>query len=230
MSIDDMVGAMQFLSDEGHDVQGLIIGDSYNVAEYAQKLGLRHEMFSNRPLADKFAFAWMRAIQARCDYIAWWGSNNVHGAGYIAECNEILLGNKVATFGTKNCVIVSAQPTQTETCVFRPKDEYLISSGQFFLTYSLENSINPLTLYAEDQTFNFDGMVLDRMVDKWGKDIIEVVTFDEEDCLDIKNDVNIHSYQSYMNMSHYPRYVSRDELRHRHPSLDLYLDGCFDAC
>lgn len=230
MSIDDMVGAMRYFSDEGHDVQGLVIGDSYNVAEYARGLGLRHEMFSNRPVSDKFCYAWLRAIQSRCDYIVWWGSNNVHGAGYLAECNERLLGNKVATFGTRNCVVVSAEPTQKETCVFTPRDHYLISSGQFFLTHSLENSVNLLTLYDYDQKFNFDGKVLDAMTDKWGKDIIEVVTHDEEDCLDVKNQVNIHSYDSYMAMSHYPRYESREVIRHRHPSLHLYLDGWFDLC
>jgi hypothetical protein len=85
-----------------------------------------------------------------------------------------------------------------------------------------------LTVYDREQTFNFDGKILDAMTDKWGKDIIELVTHDEEDCLDIKNSVNIHSYQSYMNRSHYPRYESKDVLRHRHPSFDLYLRGVFN--
>ena len=230
MSIDDMVGAMHYFADEGHSVQGIVIGDSYNVAEYARGLGLRHEMFKNDPLSNKFSFAWLRAVQAQCDYIAWWGSNNVHGAGYLAECNERLLGNKVATFGTKNCVIVSAEPGEEETCVFTPLNKYLISSGQFFLTYSIQNSVNPLTIYDEEQTFNFDGKILDAMTDKWGDGIIEVVTHDDEDCLDVKNKVNIHSYESYMNMSHYPRYVSRKDLKHRHPSLQLYLEGTFNSC
>jgi hypothetical protein len=227
MSIDDMVCAMQFLRNEGHTVQALVIGDSYNIASFCHEVGVRHEMFANKPIADKFSYAWLRAVQAHCDYIAWWGSNNVHSAGYLAECNEVLWGKRVATFGTNNCVIVSAD-TQKETCVFRPRDHYLISSGQFFLTHSIQNSVNPLTVYDREQTFNFDGKILDAMTDKWGKDIIELVTHDEEDCLDIKNSVNIHSYQSYMNRSHYPRYESKDVLRHRHPSFDLYLRGVFN--
>lgn len=228
MSIDDMYAAMRYLSDEGHTVDAIVIGDSYNVAAYCQRLGVRHEMFENRPVSDKFSYAWLRAVQARCDYIAWWGSNNVHGAGYIAECNEMLFGRKVATFGTKNCVIASVAEGCEETCVFTPRDHYLISSGQFFLSYSIENSVNLLTVYDFDQTFNFDGKILDAMTDKWGVGIVETVTYDEEDCVDLKNDVNIHSYESYMKMSHYPRWAMREELRFRHPSLDLYLSGSFD--
>jgi hypothetical protein len=228
MSIDDMLGAMHFFRDEGHDIQAIVIGDSYNVAAYCQRAGIRHEMFENSPIADKFSYAWLRAVQANCDYIAWWGSNNVHGAGYLAECNEVLHGNKVATFGTRNCVIMSASPEERETCVFTPRKNYLISSGQFFLTHSIKNSVNVLTVYDRDQTFNFDGKILDCMTSKWGDDIVQVVTHDEEDCIDVKNDVNIHSYRSYMDVKAYDRYLSRDEIRPRHPSLDLYLNGHFD--
>ena len=227
MSIDDMVCAMQYFKGEGHDVQAVVIGDSYNIANFCNEMGVRHEMFVNKPVSDKFSYAWLRAVQAGCDYIAWWGSNNVHGAGYLAECNEVLCGHKVATFGTQNCVIVSAHGSK-DTCVFRPRGKYLISSGQFFLTHSIRNSVNPLTIYDAEQTFNFDGKILDAMTSKWGDDIVQVVTHDEEACLDIKNDVNIHSYQSYMNMAHYPRYDSREVIRHRHPSLDLYLRGVFN--
>jgi hypothetical protein len=227
MALDDMQGAMQFFSYDGHDVVGLAIGGSYDVAQFCASRGIQHEMFANDPVSNKFSYAWLRAIQMGCDYIAWWGSNNVHGAGYLVQCAGVLEGKKVATFGTKNCVIMSAMPGEEDTCVFTPRDHYLISSGQFFLTHSLRHSVNPLTIYDSDQTFNFDGKVIDAMVDKWGEDIILDVSFDEEDCIDIKNGVNIHSYSSYMEVAGYPRYLSREVIRHRHPSLDLYLDGHF---
>jgi len=228
MSIDDMLGAMQYFSDEGHRVQAIVIGDSFNVQSFCNLRGVRHEMFDNDPVSNKFSYAWLRAVQANCDYICWWGSNNVHGAGYLAECNEVLKGEKVATFGTTNCVIVSAFPEYEETCLFTPKEKYLISSGQFFLTHTIKTCVNPLTVFESDQTFAFDGSIMDSIFNAWGTDVVRTVVHDEEDCLDVKNGVNIHSYESYMRVKKYPRHALRQDLRKRHPSLDLYLSGYFD--
>lgn len=228
MSIDDMAGAMQYFRGEGHEVTAVVIGDSYNVASQCHLYGIRHEMFDNDPVSNKFSYAWMRAVQEDCDYIAWWGSNNVHGAGYLAECNEVLNGNKVFTFGTRNCVIMSSNPKEYETCVFVPQEGYLISSGQFFLTHAIKNSVNVLTVYDRDQKFNFDGKILDCMTRKWGQGIVKVVTHDEEDCIDVKNSVNIHSYKSYMDVKRYRRYTSSHEISLRHPSLGCYFAGQFD--
>lgn len=226
MSIDDMESAMRYFSGEGHSVRGIVIGGSYDIAKFCDDRGITHFMFGNDPISDKFSYAWFRAAQAGCDYIAWWGSNNVHGHGYLVKCNEVLMGPKVATFGTKNCVIMSTG--SDETCVFRPRDHYLISSGQFFLTQSIRESVNVLTVYDRSQRFNFDGVILDSMTDRWGLGIIQEVTFDEEDCIDIKDGMNIHSYDSYMRVAQYDRYDSRSEIHPRHPSLTQYLESGFD--
>ena len=227
MSIDDMSLAMSTLKNSGIDCKGIVIGDSYHVAKFCEGLGIRHEMFENKPVADKFTYAWLRAIQHRCDYICWYGSNNVHHAGYWDVAAQRLAGNKVVTFGTRNCVIMSADPEEEWGCVFHPTPGYLISSGQFFLTSTLINTVNLLTLYHKDQKFNFDGMLLDCLTEKWGQDIVEVIEFDEEDCVDVKNDVNIHSFESYMRVPEYERY-STVKMPGRHPCLGFYFSGFYD--
>lgn len=227
MSIDDMSCAMQSLNNAGINVNGIVIGDSYNIAKFCEKLGIEHEMFENQPIADKFTYAWLRAIQKRCDYICWYGSNNVHHSGYWDVAIEKLMGNKVVTFGTRNCVIMSSDESQEWGCLFNPTPGYLISSGQFFLTSTLINTVNLLTLYDPDQTFNFDGLLLDKLTDRWGQDIVEVISFDEEDCVDVKNDVNIHSFESYMAVPQYER-VNVKKIAGRHPCLSHYLNGFYN--
>lgn len=228
MSIDDMCTAMQTLRNHGMDVTGLVIGDSYNIAAFCASRNVRHEMFENKPLADKFTYAWLRAIQQRKDYICWYGSNNVHGAGYWDVVIDRLQGNKAATFGTRNCVIMSAVEGEPGTCLFHPSEGYLISSGQFFLTSTLINTVNLLTLYSEFQKFNFDGVLLDKLTERWGQEIVEVVEFDEEDCIDVKDETNIHSYQSYMNVPEYKRLEDRTEIMYRHPCLTNLFHNIYD--
>lgn len=226
MSIDDMSMAMSNLRNSGFEVTGLVIGGSYHIAKFCSALGIRHEMFENKPVSDKFTYAWMRAIQHRCDYICWYGSNNVHSAGYWMSVSERLKGNKAATFGTRNCIIMSSDPQEEYGCHFTPTPGYLISSGQFFLTSTLINTVNLLTLYDPEQTCNFDGLLLDCLTDRWGQDIVEVVEFDEEDCVDIKNHINIHSFESYMRVPEYARYNTRKMIS-RHPCLGFYFSGYY---
>ena len=82
MSIDDMSMAMATLKNAGFEVTGLVIGGSYHISKFCESRGIRHEMFENKPVSDKFTYAWLRAVQQRCDYVCWYGSNNVHHAGY----------------------------------------------------------------------------------------------------------------------------------------------------
>ena len=222
MSIDDMRHAMDAIKAQGHDVRGLVVGDSYEIANFCSDLGIRHEMFENKPLSDKFTYAFLRAIQARCEYICWYGSNNVHSVGYWYECGQTMWGKRLATFGTRNCVIMSTDDRLPETYLFHPSEGYLISSGQFFLTDTLINTINLLTLFHYSQTFAFDGSVMDALFDRWGKDIVTVVEDSEEDCIDIKGDENIHSFESYAK-SGYLQLEDRDEIMVRHPRLQNLL-------
>lgn len=229
MSVDDMSIAMNILRSRGHSAEGIVIGDNYNVAKFCEDRGIRHEMFANQPLSDKFVYAWIRALQQRTDYLCWYGSNNVHGAGYWEECCNVLDGNKQVTFGTMNCVIMSADPDLQETCVFRPLAPYLISSGQFFLRWTLMDTINFLTLYEDKQTFNFDGYLMNKLFEKWGRSIVKVVEYDEEDCIDVKNAINIHSYQSYIDRPHYKRHDLAKNIIPRHPALQLFFDGYYQC-
>lgn len=215
--------------EEGFTVKTMVIGDNDYVAEYCERKGLHHEKFKNEPLSHKFTYAWMRAVQQNTDYICWLGSNNVHGEGYWEQCIERLKGNLCATFGTRNCVIASMDAREQSTYLFHPSEGYLISAGQFFLRHSIVNSVNILTVFKEDQTFAFDGSILDSMTGKWGQDIVEYVEFDEEDCIDIKGATNIHGFFSFRDAG-YPRYLPRDEMRGRHYHMDALLNGAYDRC
>ena len=226
MSIDDMDMAMHQFSKRGFQVSSIVIGDSYEISMFCAERGIQHEMFKNDPVSDKFTYAWLRAIQKRCDYICWYGSNNVHSPGYWDVAMNRLEGNKVVTLGTRNCIIMSSDESEEWGCLFNPTPGYLISSGQFFLTSTLINTVNILTLYHERQKFNFDGLILDRLTEKWGNEIVEVISFDEEDCVDVKNNQNIHSFESYMNQPHYERYHTK-KMVGRHPCLSHYMSGFY---
>lgn len=222
MSIDDMYHAMRAIEGQGHKVRGLVIGSSYEIANFCNDLGIRHEMFENKPLSNKFTYAFLRAVQNRCEYICWYGSNNVHSVGYWYKCGQTLWGKRLATFGTRNCVIMSTDDLFPETYLFHPSEGYLISSGQFFLTDTLINTVNLLTLFRPEQTYSFDGSIMDSLFKRWGKDIVTVVEDSEEDCIDVKGNENIHSYESYAKRG-YVRLEDKDEIAPRHERLGRLL-------
>lgn len=226
MAIDHMADTIMLFNQEGIEAEGIVIGNSKAIARFCYDLGITHLDFPNDPVSNKFTYAWLMAVQRETDYICWLGSNNLHGDGYWVSAIEKIKGHKVATFGTRNCVIISTNPKNQRTCLFHPKEGYLISSGQFFLTYSFKHAVNILTVYDMDQQFNFDGKILDCFTDTWGSQIVEELTFDEEDCLDIKTDYNIHSYESYM--GRYPDYLESGLIVPRFPRLKLFMTGYYD--
>lgn len=226
MAVDHMADVIDYFCDQGVDAVGITIGDCPIIENFAKERGLMHENHPNDPLSGKFTYAWMLAAQENKDYICWMGSNNIHSDGYWEKALERLRGNKVATFGSRNCVILHRDKEVPYTCLFQPHTHYLISSGQFFLTYSFINSVNILTVYDLDQQFNFDGKVLDKMTDKWGKDIIEYVEFDEEDCIDVKSGVDMHSYESYKKI--YPQHFPSNQIIPRFPRLMMLVEGFYD--
>jgi hypothetical protein len=226
MAIDHMCDVINFFREEGLEAEGIVIGNSKVMKRFCKDRDVVHHDFPNDPVSNKFTYAWFMAVQADRDYICWLGSNNLHSDGYWETALQKLKGNKVATFGTRNCVIMSADPERHATCLFNPSKGYLISSGQFFLTYSFAHAVNILTLYDMDQQWNFDGTVLDCFTRMWGQDVVEEVSFDEEDCLDIKTEYNIHSYESYMKI--YPEYEPSSNIIPRFPRLGLLVKGFYD--
>ena len=226
MAIDHMDDVIRLFRQEGLDAEGIVIGNSKPIARFCRELEITHLDFPNDPISNKLTYAWLMAVQSDNDYMCWLGSNNLHGDGYWALAIEKIKGHKVATFGTRNCVIISADPENERTCLFHPKEGYLISSGQFFLTYSFRQAVNVLTVYDLDQQFNFDGKILDCFTDMWGSQIVEELTFDEEDCLDIKTDYNIHSFESYIGL--YPEYVQSRLIAPRFPRLKMLMSGYYN--
>ena len=226
MAIDHMADVIDMFKGGGIDAVGITIGSSSVIERFAKNRGLKHERHPNDPLSGKFTYAWMLAAQENKDYICWMGSNNIHSDGYWEKALNKLSENKVATFGSRNCIILHRDKDTPKTCHFRPHSHYLISSGQFFLTYSFTNAVNILTVYDLDQQFNFDGKVLDKMTDKWGKDIIEYVEFDEEDCIDVKSTLDMHNYESYRRI--YPEYLPSNQIIPRFPRLQMLIQGFYD--
>jgi len=228
MSISHMSDVIEDFKKDGFEATGIVIGDDKRQEEFCSDRGIKHYMYPNDPLSYKFQFSWLTSIHAQKDYICWMGSNNLHSQEYWDKCKEKLSGKKTATFGSNKFVVMSTDPNKDETCVFNTRGKYLVSSGQFFLTYSLENSVDLFKVYNKDQTFDFDGKILEEMTNKWGWDIIDLISEDPEDCLDIKDDLNIHSYESYISKTIYPRYLKRSELIKKYVRLQELIQGKYD--
>lgn len=223
MAIADMGAAMRTMENKGIETRGLVIGDSYEIADFCVTYNIRHEMFRNDPLSHKMTYAFLRALQSGCEYICWYGSNNLHSREYWEKCADTLWGKRRATFGTRNCLIMSTNPQHTHVYRFNPTEGYLISSGQFFLRHTLVCSLNLLTLFGEHQKYSFDGSIMQALFAKWDPDVlVTYVENDWDDCIDVKNNMNIHSYESFKN---YPVHdVEAFDLKCSNPRLSFLLE------
>ena len=228
MSLHHMVDVIEDFRNSGFECSGIVIGDDPRQAKFCSDNGLKHYDYPNDPLSYKFQFAWLSAIHDQKDYICWLGSNNVHSQEYWDKCKDRIRDNKCATFGGNKFVVMSSDPEKNETCVFNTRGKYLVSSGQFFLTYSLENSVDLLKMYKKDQTFDFDGKILEQMTSKWGWGIVENISEDPESCIDVKDGMNIHSYESYISRSQYPRWDSNLVIAARYPRIHELMNGDYD--
>jgi hypothetical protein len=223
-----MVDTIKSFNEDGFDSIGVVIGDDPRQAKFCEENGLEHHFYPNDPLSFKFQFAWMTCIHKQKDYICWLGSNNVHSKSYFDKCKKRLSKNKCATFGSNKFVVMSQDPQVNETCVFNTRGNYLVSSGQFFLTYTLENSIDILGMYDKSTRFDFDGKILREITNKWGWSVVELISSDPEDCIDVKNDENIHSYESYINRDQYPRWDSNLIVSSRYPRIQELMNGDYE--
>lgn len=215
----------------GHKAQGIVFGDEEEQKRYAEFLGLDHIRVNNSPLGLKFSFAFDAALYTNCDYICGLGSNNFNDFRYWDQCINALGKNKKVSFGSNKFTIVHSENKYQDTCVFTTRQKkHLCSSGQFYLTYSMNSAINFRSLYRPTQTHNFDGAINDALIAKWGDDGCPVTISSEAfDCFDVKDDTNIHSYDSYMKRSPtiYPKYKKRNKLVNAYKELKLLDQGFF---
>jgi len=231
MSMWHMAETIKKFCDSGHESIGIVIGDENKDAEYARNLGLQHFEYANDPLSLKFSFAWTQAILKETDYICWMGSNNLHSDAYWGKCISNLEGPKQVTFGTNKFSVVHSSTHVQETCTFKTrKSIHLCSAGQFYLNYSLSHAVNFRSIYDPNQTFDFDGPINKAFSEKWGKNVIKKISSHPADCLDIKDDTNIHSYESYISRRGgvYPAYKDRDDLKIDFKELKMLDEGYFD--
>lgn len=231
MSIYHMKRVMGEFESRGHSTSGFICCNEDDQGSYAESLGIEYFKVPNKPLGIKFSKMFNHALFKETDYICWMGSNNVHSEDYIQKCIEKIEGPKVVSFGCKKFLVAHADPLKRKTCVFRTRtDFHVCSSMQFYLNYSISNAVNFRTIYAPDQTHNFDGKINHALVDKWGDGVVETISSKEDDCLDIKDETNIHSYDSYIKKAPdiYPFGPSRSVLSKIYPEIKLLDEGYFD--
>lgn len=215
----------------GHKAMGVVFGNEDEQKRYAEFLGLEHITIANSPLSRKFEAAYTNALWKDTEYICKVDSNNFNDFSYWDKCIETVGGIKLVSFGTNRFTVVSADKNVQPTCVFKTRQKkHLCNSGQFYLTYSLKQAVNFSNIYPEGITHNFDGRINDAIVKKWNDDNnIHTISSNPQDCFDVKDGTDIHSYASYIKKSPdtYPRYDKRSELTKRYRELTLLDQGFF---
>ena len=232
MSMYHMAKTIKKFNAADHNSVGVVIGDYGPEAEYAGNLGLEHFYHPNDPLYKKFSFAWIQSLLKETEYICWFGSNNLHSEEYWDKCISTLEGKKEVTFGSNKFSVVNSSKDTQETCTFKTRDSaHLCSAGQFYLTYSLDQAVNFRSIFKPGQSFNFDGVINKAFTNKWGRSTVKTISSEPSDCLDIKNEENIHSYNSYMRKRGgvYPIYKNRDDLLEDFKELKMLDNDQFKA-
>ena len=233
MSMWHMAKVIKKFNEAGHRARGIVIGCAGcepKQKEYAERLGLKQFDKKNEPLGKKFSFAFLTAPMQVTDYICWMGSNNFNSDAYWDQCIETVGGAKEVSFGSNKFCIVHSDDENQGTCIFKTRqDIHLCSSGQFYLNWSLSQAVNFRSLYKDNQRANFDGMINDAFDKKWGPSVIKTIRSENDDCFDVKDDDNIHSYESYMRKSPrvYPAFSDRSVLVEEYEELKLLDLGYF---
>lgn len=237
MSMWHMAKVIKMFNDAGHRAKGFVMGCASCEPEqkkYAEKLGLDHIDHQNQPIAKKFSSAYQQALLRETDYICKVDSNNFNSNEYWQKCIDKMFQEKVVSFGTNKFCVMSADKSEQRTCVFNTRQNiHLCNSGQFYLNYSLSKCVNFRSIYAPDQTCNFDGKINVALTDKWGASIINKISSEPNDCFDVKCGDDIHSYESYIEKMNtvYPSYKDRSELVEEYEELKLLDLGYFSrAC
>lgn len=233
MSLYHMAKTIELFKEAGVFAQGIVVGEEQIQKDYAESQGLEYVWHANLPLSNKFRSCFSEALKKETDYVCWMGSNNLHSTEYLDKCIEMMKGPLVPTFGTSRFVVMSVDKDKQETCVFNTRRYHLVSSGQFYCGYTLRKSIDFKTVYGANQTHDFDGTINDTIARKWcqgksgTKDVIQCISSEPEDCLDIKDGNDMHGYESYIIRENYPRHLSRDEMYEKYEELQMLERGDF---
>lgn len=230
MSMWHMAKVIKMFNEAGHKAQGIVIGDDPMQAKYAESLGLEHFKKENEPLYRKFAAGYQVSLAKDTDYVCKMDSNNFNSEEYWKRCIEAMGGDKKASFGTNRFTVMSADPEKEETCIFKTrKSIHLCNSGQFYLNWTLTQGVDFNRIYKPNMKSNFDGSINDKITSKWGDDIVFTISSHPDDCFDVKDGDDIHSYRSYITKSPnvYPANLTRSELKEKYEELRLLDEGFF---
>jgi hypothetical protein len=231
MSLWHMAKVAKKFRDAGHEVDTIVIGSEPEQRDYCEKLGIEHLWFKNDPLFEKMKFAWMSAKEKNRDYICWMGSNNVHSDEFWEKSMKKINGHAVASFGTKNFTIVDSNPKNQKTMKWTRRRYHTCSCGQFFFTRTIKKTINFQEVFSRPKNSqegnDFDGSINNQLVQRWGPSIIEAhEDSDGLDCIDIKSDTDIHSFDRYTK-GRYPQDFTRDEIYSKFEELQMLESGEF---
>ena len=64
------------------------------------------------------------------------------------------------------------------------------------------------------------------IVERWGRESFEPLKSDPLDCIDIKSDIDIHSFKDY-ETGRYPQHYTRDEIFEKFEELKMLEEGAF---
>lgn len=230
MSMWHMAKVIKMFNEAGHQAQGIVIGDDPIQAKYAESLGLEHFQKENEPLYKKFAAGYQYALLKETEYICKMDSNNFNSEEYWNRCIEVMGGPKLASFGTNRFTVMSADPKKEHTCIFKTRKKiHLCNSGQFYLNWTLSTAINFRSIYKDGQTSNFDGKINEAITERWNPEIVHTISSHPDDCFDVKDGDDIHSYDSYIRKRNgvYPANLDRSELKEKYEEIRLLDEGFF---
>jgi len=223
MSMWHMAKVLKKFRDAGHECTTVVVGDEEDQEAYCKKLGLNHYKHENNPLSKKFNFTFKTAVDQDKDYICWIGSNSVHSDEFWDKCLQKLKGPPVASFGSKNCTIVSNDFLNPRTKTWVSRHYSFCSCGQFYFTLTIKKTFNVSDIFTsrlDEKKMGFDAVINRGIKNKWGAKVFEELPMDPLDCVDVKGDNDIHGFEVY-DMPYYKQHYTRDEVYSKLEELQM---------
>ena len=108
---------------------------------------------------------------------------------------------------------------------------HVCSCGQFYFTNTIKKTVNFNEVFSRPKNKeagnDFDGSINNKLTARWGKSTIEAhEDSDGLDCIDIKSDTDIHSFDRYAR-GRYPQDFTRDEIYSKFEELQMLEAGEF---
>ncbi len=191
--------AMDKFKEAGHDPVAIVVGSEEGPGKYAESLGMTWLKHDNEPLGKKLCFCVNKALATGATYIVKVDSNNAYSDEYIDKCIEALQEN-YTYFGTKHFLVAHQRPEEERTVIFRCRGKYTpCGTMQFYGRRALLNATMGIeNVWPEDIEVGFDWRLNKAIRDHWGEKYVGIISEEPFDCVDVKGDTDINSYESYL--------------------------------